>query len=157
MTRTGLLTTVTLAWGFATAVHAQDTAAPTEVVVQATRFATYRGDADFSHVDLKRADIADAPVLDDALKTDAEASLFRRNSSLTANPTVQGLSLRAIGPSGAGRALVTLDGIPQNDPFGNWVIWAAIPQGAVDHVHVLRGAGGRLAIIRKQCGRLTIS
>src|SRR6185312_10180262 len=32
--------------------------------------------------------------------------------------------------------------VPQNDPFGNWVVWAAIPQGAVDHVHVLRGAGG---------------
>ncbi len=142
MTRTGLLTTAALVWGCATAAHAQDTAAPTEVIVRATRFATYRGDADFSHVDLKRADLDDAPVLDDALKTDAGASLFRRNSSLTANPTVQGLSLRAIGPSGAGRALVTLDGIPQNDPFGNWVIWAAIPQGAVDRVHVLRGAGG---------------
>ena len=128
------------------AVQAQDTPnateAPTEVIVQATRFATYRGDADFSHVDLTHADLAGAPVIDDALKTDAQASLFRRNSSLTANPTVQGISLRAIGPNGAGRALVTLDGIPQNDPFGNWVIWAALPQGAVDHVHVLRGAGG---------------
>jgi len=124
----------------ASAAAAQD--APTEVVVTATRFATYRGDADFSHVDLTRAELADTRSLDDALKTQAQASLFRRNSSLSANPTVQGISLRAIGPSGAGRALVTLDGIPQNDPFGNWVIWAGLPQDAVDHVHVLRGAGG---------------
>jgi outer membrane cobalamin receptor len=131
-----------LALAVATAAHAQGDSAPTEVIVRATRFSTYRGDADFSHVDLAKADLARAPVLDDALKTEAQASLFRRNSSLTANPTVQGISLRAIGPSGAGRALVTLDGIPQNDPFGNWVIWAALPQGAVDHVHVLRGAGG---------------
>ncbi len=138
--RTGLLASAALVWALAAAAQAQD--APVEVVVHATRFATYRGDADFSHVDLDSAALADAPVLDDALKTEAQASLFRRSSSLSANPTVQGLSLRAIGPSGAGRALVTLDGIPQNDPFGNWVIWAAIPQGAVDRVHVLRGSGG---------------
>lgn len=129
-----------LIWALATAVQAQET--PTEVVVRADRFATYRGDADFSHVDLDQADIAVAPSLDAALKTETQASLFRRNSSLTANPTVQGISLRAIGPSGAGRTLVTLDGIPQNDPFGNWVIWAGIPQGSIDRVHVLRGAGG---------------
>ena len=142
MTRAYLFGSVALVGILATAVQAQDTAAPTEVIVKATRFATYRGDADFSHVDLTSADLTKATVLDDALKTDAQASLFRRTSSLSANPTVQGISLRAIGPSGAGRALVTLDGIPQNDPFGNWVIWAAIPQGAVDRVHVLRGAGG---------------
>ncbi len=139
-----LLATTVMLGGLATAVHAQETrdTAPTEVVVKATRFATYRGDADFSHVDLTQADLASARSLDDALKTDAQASLFRRNSSLSANPTVQGISLRAIGPSGAGRALVSLDGIPQNDPFGNWVIWPGIPEDAIDHVHVLRGAGG---------------
>ena len=146
MTRAYLLGSAALVWAAAGAVQAQEaiapTPGPTEVVVTATRFATYRGDADFSHVDLTHADLADAPVIDEALKTDAQASLFRRNSSLSANPTVQGISLRAIGPNGAGRALVTLDGIPQNDPFGNWVIWAGLPQGAVDHVHVLRGAGG---------------
>lgn len=137
----GLLISAALAAGLASAADAQE-GAPTEVVVKATRLATYRGDADFSHVDLAQADLAGSRSLDDALKTEAQASLFRRNSSLSANPTVQGISLRAIGPSGAGRALVTLDGIPQNDPFGNWVIWAGIPEAAIDHVHVLRGAGG---------------
>ena len=44
-------------------------------------------------------------------------SLFRRTDSRLANPTAQGVSLRGIGPSGAGRSLVLLDGIPQNDPF----------------------------------------
>jgi outer membrane receptor protein involved in Fe transport len=138
--RAGLLTTVAVAGSLAATAQAQQ--APTEIVVTATRLATYRGDADFSHVDLGQADLADARSLDDVLKTQAQASLFRRNSSLSANPTVQGISLRAIGPSGAGRALVTVDGIPQNDPFGNWVIWAGIPETAIDHVHVLRGAGG---------------
>ena len=120
-------------------VHAQDT---TEVVVRANRFAVFRGDIAFSTVDIDKAGIHRGDSIDQSLKMASQASLFRRSSSLTANPTVQGLSLRAIAPSGAGRALVTLDGIPQNDPFGGWVIWAAIPQDAITHAHVVRGAGG---------------
>jgi hypothetical protein len=33
-------------------------------------------------------------------------SLFKRSSSLVANPTTQGISLRGIGSSGASRTLV---------------------------------------------------
>ncbi len=68
-------------------------------------------------------------------------SLFRRTSSLSANPTTQGLSLRAIAPSGAGRALITLDGVPLNDPFGGWVIWSQVPPESLDGVDVVRGGG----------------
>ncbi|HVZ29487.1 MAG TPA: TonB-dependent receptor [Asticcacaulis sp.] len=127
---------------FAVMLPAAAPAQTTEVIVHGTRLATYRGDALFSHVDIGKDDIARVAAVDQALKGAAQASLFRRNSSLTANPTVQGLSLRAIGPSGAGRALVTLDGIPQNDPFGGWVVWAGLPTGAIGRAHVLRGAGG---------------
>ncbi|HVZ28918.1 MAG TPA: TonB-dependent receptor [Asticcacaulis sp.] len=112
-----------------------------EVVIRANRLPAYQGDEVFAQLDLKRDDLGRASI-DQSLKREAQASLFRRNSSLTANPTVQGISLRAIGPSGAGRALVTLDGVPQNDPFGGWVIWAALPNDAISHVHVLKGAGG---------------
>ncbi|MNS34230.1 catecholate siderophore receptor CirA [compost metagenome] len=68
-------------------------------------------------------------------------SLFRRTSSLAANPTTQGISLRAIAPSGAGRALVTLDGVPLNDPFGGWVIWSQTPTESIESLGVVRGAG----------------
>lgn len=81
------------------------------------------------------------PRLDEALKTIPGVSLFRRNSSLGANPTTQGLSLRAIAPSGAGRTLVLLDNVPQNDPFGGWVIWSALPGEAVESIAVLPGSG----------------
>lgn len=118
-----------------TSTQAQD------IVVRANRLAAYRGDSVFAQLDLKRDEL-DRASIDQSLKREAQASLFRRTSSLTANPTVQGISLRAIGPSGAGRALVTLDGVPQNDPFGGWVIWAALPDDAISHVHVLKGAGG---------------
>jgi vitamin B12 transporter len=115
---------------------------PTEIIVHGRRFAAYSGDAIFSRVDLNADQLKRGASLDQVLKQTAQASLFRRSSSLTANPTVQGMSLRAIAPSGAGRALVTLDGIPQNDPFGGWVIWAGIPSEGLASAHVVRGAGG---------------
>ena len=56
-------------------------------------------------------------------------TLFRRSSSLVANPTTQGVSLRGTGSSGASRTLVLWDGIPLNDPFGGWVYWDRVPPG----------------------------
>ena len=55
-------------------------------------------------------------------------SLFRRSGSRYANPTSQGVSLRGLGASGARRALVLVDGLPLNDPFGGWVYWARVPR-----------------------------
>lgn len=112
-----------------------------EIVVRG-RLKSFSGDAAFSTLTVGKPTLEAAASLDDALKGEAQASLFRRQSSLSANPTIQGLSLRAIAPSGAGRALVTLDGVPQNDPFGGWVIWAGLPVDAIDRARVVRGAGG---------------
>ncbi len=63
-------------------------------------------------------------ALDEVLHLDPTFSFYRRQSSAFANPSTQGVSLRNIGASAAGRSLVVLDGIPQNDPFGGWVSWA---------------------------------
>ncbi len=82
-----------------------------------------------------------ALVLDDALRRSAAFSLFRRAGSLTANPTAQGVSLRGIGPSGASRALVLLDGVPVNDPFGGWVAWSKLPSASLESVELVRGGG----------------
>lgn len=84
---------------------------------------------------------APALALDDALRGSSAFSLFRRSGSLTANPTAQGVSLRGIGPSGAGRALVLLDGVPVNDPFGGWVAWTKLPVASLDRVEIVRGGG----------------
>jgi len=112
-----------------------------EIVVTAARLPPALGDAAFSVRRLGPGEIAAAPRLDEALKQVPGVSLFRRSSSLSANPTVQGLSLRAVAPSGAGRALVTLDGVPQNDPFGGWVIWSSLPPEIVGAAEVVKGAG----------------
>lgn len=85
-----------------------------------------------------------APALDDAARQVVGFSLFRRTGSRTANPTAQGVSLRGLGASGASRALVLADGIPQNDPFGGWVYWARKPRLGVERLEVLRGGAADL-------------
>ena len=99
------------------------------------------GNDAFSNITLDAADLSASSQLDTSLSQVPGLSLFRRNSSLSANPTVQGVSLRSIAPSGAGRALVTLDGVPQNDPFGGWVIWSSLPPEDIARANVVRGAG----------------
>jgi len=111
------------------------------VVVYAPQLAPLAGEQAFDARVLPAAVLRSTPRLDEALATTPGVSLFRRTSSLAANPTTQGLSLRAIAPSGAGRALVTLDGAPVNDPFGGWVIWSALPPEGLDGVSIVRGAG----------------
>lgn len=111
------------------------------VVVRSARLPEPAGDPAFSIVRIDPAALQSAPRLDEALESAPGVSLFRRTSSLGANPTTQGISLRAIAGSGASRALVTLDGVPQNDPFGGWVIWSALPPETIAAATVVRGAG----------------
>ncbi len=85
-----------------------------------------------------------SPFLDDALRQTVGFSLFRRTGSRTANPTIQGVSLRGLGASGASRALVLADGVPLNDPFGGWVYWARKPRLGIERVEVLRGGAADL-------------
>ena len=119
----------------------QPPAAVETVTVNAARLPTSLADAAFSIVNVNPNAIESLPRLDRALETTPGVSLFRRGSSAGANPTTQGVSLRSIGPTAAGRALVTVDGVPQNDPFGNWVIWTSIPQDSIRQISIVRGAG----------------
>ncbi|WP_411286844.1 TonB-dependent receptor [Phenylobacterium sp.] len=111
------------------------------VIVYPPRLAPLGGEVVFSAVQIGAQELKATPRLDEALKRAPGVSLFRRTGSGAANPTTQGLSLRSIAPSGAGRALVTLDGAPQNDPFGGWVIWSALPPEGLDGATIVRGAG----------------
>ncbi|MBU1375177.1 MAG: TonB-dependent receptor [Alphaproteobacteria bacterium] len=111
------------------------------VIVHPPRLAPLGGEAAFSAVVIGPEVLKTEPRLDEALKSVPGVSLFRRTGSGAANPTTQGLSLRAIAPSGAGRALVTLDGAPQNDPFGGWVIWSGLPAEGIESATIVRGAG----------------
>jgi outer membrane receptor protein involved in Fe transport len=83
-------------------------------------------------------------ALDDVLRQVPGFSLFRRSGSRTSNPTTMGVSMRGVGASGASRALVLLDGIPLNDPFGGWVYWSRVPRTGVERIEVSRGGESAL-------------
>ncbi|MBL9187346.1 MAG: TonB-dependent receptor [Opitutaceae bacterium] len=84
---------------------------------------------------------APTATLDGALRAIPGFSLFRRSDSFSANPTAQGVSLRGLGPSGASRSLVLLDGVPLNDPFGGWVAWSKVPREGLARVEIVPGGG----------------
>ncbi|WP_428156097.1 TonB-dependent receptor [Brevundimonas sp.] len=112
-----------------------------EIVVTAARLPPAAADAAFSVVRIDQAVLSRSSRLDEALRSVPAVSLFRRTTSAAANPTTQGISLRAIAPSGAGRTLVLLDGVPLNDPFGGWVIWSQATPESLESLDVIRGAG----------------
>src|SRR5215510_11178388 len=138
------------------------------VTVTPTRQEQRLGDIPASVNVVTSEEIQTSPALvaDDVLRNVPTFSLFRRTSSLVAQPTTQGVSLRGIGPSGQSRTLVMLDGIPFNDPFGGWVYWTRVPLASVDRVEITEGPssslygniamGGVINIITSRPSRRTI-
>jgi outer membrane receptor protein involved in Fe transport len=124
-----------------TATSAAAQQAAEQVTVTGTKLPEAVGSGAFSSTTLTQEQLSTADRLDLALEQVPGLSLFRRTDSVSANASTQGVSLRAIAPSGAGRALVLLDGIPLNDPFGGWVIWTALPYEDIGSAEVIRGAG----------------
>jgi outer membrane receptor protein involved in Fe transport len=86
-----------------------------------------------------------APVtLDDRLRQVPGFDLFRRSSSLVANPTSQGISLRGLGSTAASRTLILANEIPLNDAFGGWIYWDELPELSIGSVTVVRGGASDL-------------
>ena len=117
------------------------------VVIEAGRLPNIETSAPLDVYTIDREDLDRAPELrlDDILRAEVPGfSLFRRNSSRTANPTTQGVTLRNFGPNGAGRTLVLWDGVPLNDPFAGYVLWNQVPPDALDSIVVVSGGGAGL-------------
>ena len=117
------------------------------VLVEADRLPNAESAAPFTIQLVDEEELRHAPELrlDDILREQVPGfSLFRRSSSRTANPTTQGVTLRNFGPSGAGRTLVLLDGIPLNDPFAGYVLWSQVPPASVASVLANPGGGAGL-------------
>ena len=85
-----------------------------------------------------------SPALDGKLRQVPGFELFRRSSSLVANPTSEGVSLRGLGSTAASRSLVVLDDVPLNDPYGGWIHWEELPSLSINSVEVVRGGASDL-------------
>jgi iron complex outermembrane receptor protein len=139
-----------------------------QMVVTATRSEQRVADVPASVTIVQSEQIQRSPavVADDVLRQVPTFSLFRRTSSLAANPTAQGVSLRGIGPSGVSRTLVLLDDVPFNDPFGGWVFWTRVPLMGAERIEIIDGAtsslygnyamGGVINIVTSRPARRTV-
>jgi outer membrane receptor protein involved in Fe transport len=85
-----------------------------------------------------------AVTLDGEMRQLPGTELFRRSSSLVANPSSQGVSLRGLGSTSASRTLVTEDDVPLNDAFGGWIHWEEQPELAVHSIELVRGGASDL-------------
>ena len=92
---------------------------------------------------LDRAAIERVPSrrLEDVLQQVAGVQTFRRAGSRSAHPTAGGLSMRALGGNAASRALLIVDGVPQQDPFGGWIDFPAALVETAGRIAVTRGGG----------------
>ncbi len=79
--------------------------------------------------------------IENRLRDEAGLVQFRRSDGRSAHPTSQGITLRGLGGNASARALVTLDGVPQADPFGGWVAWSAYDAINLGGIIVTRGGG----------------
>ena len=79
--------------------------------------------------------------IENRLRDEAGIVQFRRSDGRSAHPTSQGVTLRGLGGNASSRALVTLDGVPQADPFGGWVAWSAYDAINLGGILVTRGGG----------------
>lgn len=116
--------------------------APQVVIVRAERLADTSPVPGTVVLDAVTLEQAPQQRLDGIIRAASGAGLFRRTGSAVANATIQGLGLRPLAPTGAGRAEVRLDGVPQNDPFGGWVAWGRLDPLFLDAVRLDRGGAG---------------
>ena len=133
----------------ASAPPAAEAQAPAyETTVTALRLPRPLPDVPSTVTVLSREEIDRTPALaaDGLLRAVPSVGTFRRTPSLVADPTAQGLNLRGVGPSGVSRALVLMDGVPVNDPFGGWIYWRSLPPGAGSHRD---RAGGNVRPVRE--------
>ncbi|WP_428681410.1 TonB-dependent receptor [Sphingopyxis sp.] len=116
---------------------------PRDLIIVIGSGALSRSDGDAVQSGAVLSDIAPGfgSRVENRLRDEAGLVQFRRSDGRSAHPTSQGITLRGLGGNASARALVTLDGVPQADPFGGWVAWSAYDAINLGGVIVTRGGG----------------
>lgn len=92
-------------------------------------------------LDRERMQASPSGRVEDVLGNVAGFQQFRRSDSRSANPSAQGVTLRALGGNASSRALALLDGVPMTDPFFGYVPLSALSPDRLRRITVTRGGG----------------
>jgi vitamin B12 transporter len=92
-------------------------------------------------IDRERIVVAPSGRIEDVLSSVAGFQQFRRSDSRSANPSAQGVTLRALGGNATSRALVLLDGVPLADPLFGYIPLSSIAPERLRSIRVTRGGG----------------
>jgi outer membrane cobalamin receptor len=134
----------------------QDSPEPLKTVVTVVGNVSAETPANLTVVDAAALDSTAGTDLDDRLRAIPGFTLYKRASSVVANPTTQGVSLRGLGSSGASRTLMLWDGVPVNDPFGGWVYWTQFIPDEIESVEIARGGSISAFGDRAMSGTITL-
>lgn len=123
---------------------AEEGATPADVIVVTGRGLEHTpATPAYSALEIERDALTRAPSgrIEDALASVAGLQQFRRSDSRSANPSAQGVTLRALGGNATSRALVLLDGVPMADPFFGYIPFSALAPERLASARVTRGGG----------------
>ncbi|MCW2411855.1 TonB-dependent receptor [Sphingobium sp. B8D3A] len=122
-------------------LHAQETGP--DVVVLGQGLALPPGTPAYGSVTLEKTRLAEdaSGTIEHALGDVAGFQQFRRSDSRSANPSAQGVTLRALGGNATSRAVVLLDGVPLADPFFGSIPFNALPLDGIGAARITRGGG----------------
>ena len=126
------------------AAQADPSAAPAqEIVVTGTGLAPPPAAPayDTQEIGAERLAASASGRIEDALGSIAGFQQFRRSDSRSANPSAQGVTLRALGGNATSRSLVLLDGVPMADPFFGYVPLSALAPERLARARITRGGG----------------
>lgn len=96
---------------------------------------------DVRRIARERIQAAASGRIEDVLASVAGFQQFRRSDSRSANPSAQGVTLRALGGNATSRALVLLDGVPLADPMFGYVPLSSLAPERLGAIRVTRGGG----------------
>jgi len=114
-----------------------------EIVVTGTGLAAPPAAPAYDTTDLRAERLGSSASgrIEDALGAVAGFQQFRRSDSRSANPSAQGVTLRALGGNATSRSLVLFDGVPMADPFFGYIPLSALAPERLARVRVTRGGG----------------
>lgn len=129
--------------GVAMAQRAADPPSDSDIVVTGKGLPLPPGNPAYGSVEIDRDRLTQTASgrVEDALRDVAGFQQFRRSDSRSANPSAQGVTLRALGGNAASRTLVLLDGVPIADPFFGYVPFTALVGDRLAGVRITRGGG----------------